>query len=104
MEHYFASRCRVEFCDRVGNPDLCAKHNGIGQVDWLVIGNPDDGDDAYLYDGVGYTVEWKQASDLRGKFDGTLNVEHSIGSTLWFELDGGGVIVIPRDSVRGVWA
>ena len=99
-------QCNVAFCNRVQTEakETCAKHVGLGQVDWLVVPDPDTGDDAYLYDGVGYSIEWKQASDLRGKFDGTLNVEHSIGDTLWFDLDGGGVIVIPRRSLRAVWA
>ena len=103
---YLSPECNVAFCYRVQTEDkeTCNKHVGLGQVDWLVVGDPDTGDDAYMYDGVEYTVEWKQASDLRGKFDGTLNVEHSIGDTLWFDLPDAGVIVIPRRSLRAVFA
>ena len=103
---YLSPECNVAFCNRVQteSKETCAKHAGLEQVDWLVVGDPDTGDDAYMYDGVEYTVEFKDTSAMRGKFDGTLNVEHSIGETLWFDLPDAGVIVIPRRSLRAVFA
>lgn len=106
MTHYLAPRCRVAFCDRVMShaQGTCTKHVGFTLVDWLVIGDPETGSDAYLYDGLEYTIGWWLASGQRGKFDGTCNTEHSPDGHVWFDLPDGGYIVLPDRSIKSVSA
>ena len=101
-------QCNVGFCDRAksANSQTCAKHAILTQAesDFDVVADPESGDDVYLYDGLWYTVEWRDTSALRGKFDGVFNAAASTHASLWFDLEDGNYILIPRLSLRSVWA
>jgi hypothetical protein len=97
-------QCDIAFCGRAARPNSCSVHHGVFNVGWLTIQDPESGLSALMYDGVRYTVEFRQSETMRGKVEGILNTELSQRGTLRLDLDSGGYIVIPRLCVTGVWA